>query len=445
MRKGLRGIGVAGNPNEAAPADDRSACARQSRAGRFPAAPPRLTVTRRGGKDMVSSMTACRCRRSPQAGPRCPTPAWADTAATLHLWTQVVGKIRLARTPWLNHSWHVTLYVSRARADHRAHSRRRPAVPDRFRLHRPSCCGSAPATGICASSCLKPMCGGGFLRRRADRARRSLASPRRDQPDALRDRRRGAVRPRHRAQILRRRRGAAASGACCQRARVLARFRTGFLGKVEPGAFLLGLVRSGGDAVFRRRAPRHPGGVPHLPDAWRGGLFARGVERRLLAGLRGAVDYPAFYSYAYPAPEGFAAAKVDAGAAFFRKELGEFILPYDAVRSGARPRRAADAIFAEHLRRRRRIWRNGTAKMLECALGEPGKVQGNLRASPDSCRSFPAQAGISAGTVFVWPWVLAFAGTTGLASAFTADAIVKEPADKWARAIAPVLCGAGTP
>src|ERR1700694_4648751 len=49
---------------------------------------------------------------SSEPWPALPYAAWADTCATLHLWTQVIGKIRLARTPWLNHSWHVALYVS---------------------------------------------------------------------------------------------------------------------------------------------------------------------------------------------------------------------------------------------------------------------------------------------------------------------------------------------
>src|SRR3981189_2173719 len=44
--------------------------------------------------------------------PELPTAAWRETCATLHLWTQIIGKIRLARTPWLNHSWHIALYVT---------------------------------------------------------------------------------------------------------------------------------------------------------------------------------------------------------------------------------------------------------------------------------------------------------------------------------------------
>jgi len=119
------------------------------------------------------------------------------------------------------------------------------------------------------------------------------------------------------------------------------RFRSGFLGKASPvhffwGSFDLAVTRFSG-----RTAPRHPGGVPHLPnEVGAGGLFARGVQRRLLPGSPGPVDYPAFYSYAYPAPQGFAEAKVKPEAAFFSKELGEFILPYDAVRTAKDPEAA---------------------------------------------------------------------------------------------------------
>ena len=86
------------------------------------------------------------------------------------------------------------------------------------------------------------------------------------------------------------------------------------------------------------------------------------------------MDYPAFYSYAYPAPEGFAAARVRPDAAFFSKDLGEFILPYDAVRGAADP----DSTLMEFLQSTYDAaadlakWDRAA---LDCALGEPGKVR----------------------------------------------------------------------
>ena len=86
-----------------------------------------------------------------------------------------------------------------------------------------------------------------------------------------------------------------------------------------------------------RRAPRHPGGVPNLPDAVAQEAYSHEVSSAGFWPGGGAIDYPAYYSYAYPAPDGFAAARVHPDAAFFSKELGEFILPYDAVRTAPDP------------------------------------------------------------------------------------------------------------
>jgi hypothetical protein len=156
---------------------------------------------------------------------------------------------------------------------------------------------------------------------------------------------------------------------------VMAHFRTSFLGKTSPvhffwGSFDLAVTRFSG-----RRAPRHPGGVPHLPNAVAQEAYSHEVSSAgFWPGSPGPVDYPAFYSYAYPAPKGFAAAKVKPGAAFFSKELGEFILPYDTVRTARDP----DATLMEFLQSTYAAaadlakW---DRKALECPIGEPGKVR----------------------------------------------------------------------
>jgi hypothetical protein len=119
---------------------------------------------------------------------------------------------------------------------------------------------------------------------------------------------------------------------------VFSYFRTGFLGKASPvhffwGSFDLAVTRFSG-----RKAPLHPGGVPHLPDAVAREAYSHEVSSAgFWPGGGGAIDYPAFYSYAYPAAEGFASAPVRPREAFFSKELGEFILPYDAVRKAPDP------------------------------------------------------------------------------------------------------------
>ena len=130
-----------------------------------------------------------------------------------------------------------------------------------------------------------------------------------------------------------------------------------------------------GDAFFRRSAPRHPGGVPHLPNAVAQEAYSHEVSSAgFWPGGGGPIDYAAFYSYAYPAPEGFGAAKVKPAQAFFSKELGEFLLPYDAVRTARDP----DAALLEFLQSTY-VAAADLAKWdrvaLECGLGEKAKVR----------------------------------------------------------------------
>ena len=91
--------------------------------------------------------------------------------------------------------------------------------------------------------------------------------------------------------------------------------------------------------------------MPNLPDDVAQEAYSHEVSSAGFWPGGGAIDYPAYYSYAYPAPEGFAAAPVRPAQAFFSKELGEFILPYDAVRTAADPRAALLEFLQTHLRR----------------------------------------------------------------------------------------------
>jgi hypothetical protein len=152
---------------------------------------------------------------------------------------------------------------------------------------------------------------------------------------------------------------------------VLTKFRTGFIGKASPvhffwGSFDLAVTRFSG-----RRAPRHPGGVPHLPDAVAREAYSHEVSSAgFWPGGGGPVEYPAFYSYAYPAPEEFASALVRPQAAFFSKQLGEFILPYDAVRTAADPEGALLEFLQSTYEAAANLGRWDRAA-LECPLGEP--------------------------------------------------------------------------
>jgi hypothetical protein len=309
----------------------------------------------------------------PDRWPKLPYAAWADTAATLQLWTQIVGKIRLALTPWLNHSWHVALYVS-ARGlttSLMPYGARSLQIDFDFIGHE---LWLRLSDGQFRQLALKPMSVAEFYAGVMTALNElGVAVTIRTMPCEIagciafdRD----TVHASYDADAAQRFwRVLLAAHA------VMAHFRTSFLGKSSPvhffwGSFDLAVTRFSG-----RRAPRHPGGVPHLPNAVAREAYSHEVSSAgFWPGSPGPVDYPAFYSYAYPAPEGFAAAKVKPGAAFFSKELGEFILPYDAVRTA----RDGDATLMEFLQSTHEAaaelaqW---DRKALECPIGKPGTVR----------------------------------------------------------------------
>jgi hypothetical protein len=152
---------------------------------------------------------------------------------------------------------------------------------------------------------------------------------------------------------------------------VFAHFRTGFLGKASPvhffwGSFDLAVTRFSG-----RPAPLHPGGVPHLPDSVVREAYSHEVSSAGFWPGGGAVDYPAFYSYAYPMPEGFASAQVKPAEAFFSRELGEFLLPYDAVRTAPDPKQML-MDFLQSTYTAAADLAHWDRAALECDLGRPG-------------------------------------------------------------------------
>lgn len=309
--------------------------------------------------------------------PELPYAAWKDTAATLQLWTQIVGKIRLTLTPWLNHSWHVTLYVTarglttgpipqKTSPDGRAFQ-----IDFDFIDH---VLWVRASDGHFRQLMLRPMSVAEFY---ADlmiaMKELGLNVSIRTMPCEIADCvpfEQDKVHASYDADAVNRfwRVLLAAN-------RVFARFRTGFLGKASPvhffwGSFDLAVTRFSG-----RTAPRHPGGVPHLPNTVAQEAYSHEVSSAgFWPGSPGPVDYPAFYSYAYPAPEGFADAKVKPDAAFFSRDLGEFILPYDAVRTAKDP----DAALMDFLQSTYEAAANlakWDRKALECSFGAAGTVR----------------------------------------------------------------------
>jgi hypothetical protein len=271
----------------------------------------------------------------PQAWPALPYAALRPTTDTLQLWMQIVGKVRLARTPWVNHAWHAAFYVS-ARglttsliADARTSLELEFDLRDQVLLIRSSEGGERRlplAAGSVAAFYSDVMAALAEL----GAPTRIVAAPN-ELPDATPFAEDLAVRPYDPAVATDFWR------ALLQIDRVFQQFRTRFLGKCSPvhlfwGATDLAVTRFSG-----RRAPLHPGGVPHLPDAVTREAYSHEVSSAGFWPGDNPVDGPCFYSYAYPAPAGFSDARVAPAAARFEPRLGEFLLPYEAVRTAADP------------------------------------------------------------------------------------------------------------
>jgi len=306
------------------------------------------------------------------AWPALPYAAWKDTLETLRLWTQVVGKVRLTLTPWLNHSWHVTLYVT-ARGlttGPMPAGGRDLQIDFDFIDHT---LWLQTSDGQSCELALTPMAVADFYAAvMAALTALGVAVRINEMPNEIP----GAVRfPEDRAHAAYDRDAVGRFHRVLLSSHdVFAHFRTGFLGKVSPvhffwGSFDLAVTRFSG-----RRAPPHPGGVPNLPDAVAREAYSHEVSSAGFWPGGGPIDYPAYYSYAYPAPPGFAEARAKPEAAFWSKDLGEFILPYDAVRTAQEPERALMDFLQSTYAAAADLAKWDRAA-LECGLGEPRRVR----------------------------------------------------------------------
>jgi hypothetical protein len=267
--------------------------------------------------------------------PQLPLAAWQDTLATLHMWTQVVGKIRLARSPWTNHSWHVTLYVT-ARGLTTSpipYGERSFQIDFDFISHElvlQSSDGQAARWPLQA----EPVASF-YSRLMEELARMGLPVAIRCTPcevvDAIpfdRDVVHCAYDPEYAHRFWR---------VLLQSDRVFKEFRARFKGKCSPVHFFWGAPDLAVTRFSGRPAPRHPGGIPNVADWVTQEAYSHEVSSCGFWAGDGRLAYPAFYSYAYPSPPGFADAKVEPAEAFFHQQLGEFLLPYEAVRQSSDP------------------------------------------------------------------------------------------------------------
>ena len=269
------------------------------------------------------------------AWPDLPFDAWRDTYATLHLWTQIIGKVRLAQTPWVNHSWHVTLYVT-ARGLSTSpipHGLRTFGIEFDFVGHQLTIESS---DGRVRHLPLEPQSVATFYSRLME-AMAALDLPVRihttpnEIADAIpfdRDETHSSYDPEYASRFWR---------VLGQADRVLKIFRSRFRGKCSPVHFFWGAADLAVTRFSGRPAPEHPGGVPNLPDWIAREAYSHEVSSCGFWAGGGPIAYPVFYSYAYPAPAGFADAPVRPDEAFYSQELGEFLLPYDRVRLADSP------------------------------------------------------------------------------------------------------------
>ena len=269
--------------------------------------------------------------------PSLPLPAWRDTRDTLHLWTQIVGKTRLSLAPSANHWWQSALYVT---------SRGLTTSP-------------MPYGGVTLEVEFDFIGHNLWLRTSAGEARampliaRSVADFYREYVTLLRALRievRMLPRPVELVEAIpfaQDRKHAAYDAPWAHRCwqvlvqadRVLKEFRGRFLGKASPVHFFWGSFDLAATRFSGRLAPPHAGGAPNLAD-W---VMREAYSHELSsAGFWPGDDRfpePAFYAYAYPEPPGFGKRAVRPEAAFYHSGLGEFLLPYEAVRTASTPDR----------------------------------------------------------------------------------------------------------
>lgn len=261
--------------------------------------------------------------------------AWKDTYATLHRWMQIVGKIRLVQTPWVNHSWHVPLYLT-------ARGMTTSPIPYGTRIfqidfdfidHRLLV---QTSDGAIKTIALQPRSVANFYAELfAKLAELELAVKINTTPNEVSDAvqfERDYEHTAYDAEYVNR-----FWRALVQIDRVFKEFRCGFIGKCSPvhffwGSFDLAVTRFSG-----RPAPEHPGGLPNFPDWVAREAYSHEVSSCGFWPGGGPVPYPVFYAYAYPEPAGYSGMRLRPDGATYNTVFREFLLSYDDVRLAESP------------------------------------------------------------------------------------------------------------
>lgn len=304
-----------------------------------------------------------------ESWPEIPFSEWQDTCLTLQLYTQVVGKVRLTLTPWINHSWQVVLYTTGRglTTSPIPHPNQDFQMDFDFVDHE---LVIAAADGTLKRLKLRPQSVAAFYQEVMDTLKAmdlevEIDTMPNEFPDPI---------PFDQDQSHDSYDAGAANRfwrALLSSHRVFTEFRSGYVGKVSPvhffwGSFDLAVTRFSG-----RKAPLHPGGVPGLSDEVTREAYSHEVSSAGFWPGNGALGAPTYYSYAYPTPEGFGEFTIAPDSASFNKELGEFILPYDEVRKAIDPE-ATLLEFLESTYRAAAELAHWDRKNLECDRGRPG-------------------------------------------------------------------------
>lgn len=260
---------------------------------------------------------------------------WIATRDTLHLWLQIIGKIRLKQTPWVNHGWHTALYVtSRGLTTSTIpHGNREFQIDLDLIDHRLMIeCSDGRIGGFA----LEPQTVAAFYTRLMDELTR-LTLPVRifAQPNELPE-----VIPFAEDHVHRSYDADAVTRfweMLVQVDRVMKEFRARFIGKCSPVHLFWGAMDMAVSRFSGRAAPLHPGGIPNLPDRVTREAYSHEVCSCGFWSGTAPIAYPAFYAYVYPEPPGFAQASVGPAGAFYSPDFREFIFPYDRVRESPSP------------------------------------------------------------------------------------------------------------
>ena len=258
-----------------------------------------------------------------------------ETYETIHLWTQIVGKIKLSRLPWMNHSWHVTLLVTPSGLttgdlpDIEKHFQ----INFNFRKHELQIITSKDES---RNFSLPGLSVAGFYRKMISTlSELDIKAVINLIPNEIENATRFNTDEKHATYIPEVATRLHLSWLAAHE--VFTQFRAGFIGKCSPVHFFWGGFDLAVSRFSGRDAPKHPGGVPNFPDWVAREAYSHEVSSSGFWPGSDALPFAAFYSYIYPEPLGYETASVKPPEAYYNHDFGEFILPYETVQKAVNP------------------------------------------------------------------------------------------------------------